>query len=85
MDHIENLKNGTKYAPKNRGKELTATKINYDSGEVKKISLLNVNIVKDLKTSQFLLSKVLLIANDEFVFEVYKKKKEDVLIKVKLD
>ncbi len=87
MDEIGNLdidllKEPSRYVA--GGGFLTAYKIHYNSGDAKKISLLDTRKVKGVKTSQFALSRVSSNTNDEFILEVYKKKKEDILIKVEL-
>ena len=67
-----------------KGGFLTAYKVGYNTGDVIRISLLDSRNIKEMKMYQFSLSRVSSVTPDEFVFEVYKKKKEDVLIKVEL-
>ena len=66
------------------------TSIAYDSQknklcDIKKISLLDTRDVKGMKIYQFSTERISSNSNDEFIFEVYKKQKEDMLIKVKLN
>ena len=88
MDNIKNLALGTIEEPENhrdgKGGFLTAYKVDYATGESKRISLLDSRNIKEMKMYQFTLSRISSVAPDEFVFEVYKRKKEDVLIKVEL-
>jgi len=68
-----------------KGGYLTAVKINDETGATTKGSILDTREVKeDLKVYQFNTDRIVHTAEDEFVVEVYKKKKEDVLIKVKI-
>jgi len=67
------------------GGYLTAYKVNDATGNVSKGSILDTRKVKaKLAVHQFSNNRVVKTAEDEFVVEVYKKKKEDVLIKVKI-
>jgi hypothetical protein len=88
MDNIKNLMLGDIEEPEShrdgKGGFLTAYKVDYLSGDVKRISLLDSRNIKEMKMYQFTLSRISSVVLDEFVFEVYKKKKEDVLIKVEL-
>ena len=66
-----------------KGGFLTAYKVNNKTGETTKISLLDTRDVKGMEVYQFMTSRIVPLAlGHEFVFEVYKKKKEDILIKV---
>ena len=84
IDNVENLELDLIDVPHRAGRHLTAYKIGYDTGETTRISLFDFRVVKDLKIYQFALSRIASTVDDEFVFEVYKKKKEDILIKVEL-
>jgi len=67
------------------GGYLTAYKVNDATGDVSKGSILDTRKVKGrLAVHQFSNNRVVKTAEDEFIVEVYKKKKEDVLIKVKI-
>ncbi|MEP0263299.1 hypothetical protein [Dokdonia sp.] len=68
-----------------KGGFLTAVKINDDTGVTTKGSILDTREVKeDLEVYQFNTDRIVQTAENEFVVEVYKKKKEDVMIKVKI-
>lgn len=66
------------------GGYLTAVKIDDINGETKKGSILNAREVEDFELHQFSTDRVIKTSNTNFVFEAYKKKKEDVMIKVTL-
>jgi len=69
-----------------KGGYLTAYKINDTTGHISKGSILDTRNVKDkLAVYQFSNNRLVKIAEDEFIVEVYKKKKEDVLIKIKIE
>lgn len=66
------------------GGYLTAYKVNDSTGDVKKISILNVRDVPQVSSKQlyqFSVNRILNLSDNEFVVEFYKKKKEDVLVK----
>jgi len=88
MDNVKNLTLTSTDVPEyhvdGAGGFLTAYKVNYTNGDVKKTSILNSVDVKGMKIHQFSTDRISSNVNDEFIFEVYKKQKEDILIKVKL-
>jgi hypothetical protein len=61
---------------------LTAYKINDTNGEVSKHSIFDTKDVKGMPVYQFNTGRILPISSNEFIIEVYKKSKEDVLIKI---
>ena len=63
---------------------LTAYKIHNITGEVKKEYILDTRDVKGIELYQFTTRRILPVSSTEFVLESYKKKKEDVMIKVGL-
>ena len=67
-----------------QGGFLTAYKIDDVTGETKKMSILDTRNVKGTEVFQFMPSRIVATGKREFVFEVYKKKKEDILVKVVL-
>lgn len=68
-----------------QGGYLTAYKLSDDSGEVSKSNIFDTrNLTDKIAAHQFDTDRIIKIAEDEFLVEVYKKKKEDVLIKVKI-
>jgi len=64
---------------------LTVYSIDYDSGEENKTFLLDSRNVNGMPIYQYATSRISSNNLDEFIFEVYKKEKEDVLIKITLD
>jgi len=89
MDNIKNLDlsptDVAEYHVDGAGGFLTTYKVNMINGDIKKISLLDSRDVKGMKIYQFSTERISSNSNDEFIFEVYKKQKEDMLIKVKLN
>ncbi len=63
---------------------LTAYKVSDKSGSVDKVSITSTRDVLGLPVYQFQTSRILPIDKNSFVVEVYKKKKQDVLIRVDL-
>jgi len=64
---------------------LTAYKVDAETGYVTKSYLLNSREVNDISIYQFNTNRISEISGNEFIFEVYKKQKEDVLIKVEFE
>jgi len=91
LDNIKNLELDENERPKlhrdGAGGYLTAYKVT-DDGTVSKFSVLNVDAVPELKKGavyQFTVKRILNLSDNEFVVEFYKKNKEDVLIKFKIN
>ena len=63
---------------------LTMYSVNDQSGSVKKNSILNTLNVKGVKLFQLDPDRIQKTSPNSFVFEAYKKKKEDILIKVEI-
>ncbi|MES2734121.1 MAG: hypothetical protein V4714_20405 [Bacteroidota bacterium] len=63
---------------------LTAYAVNNSRGEIIKTSILNTRDVEGIVVAQFWPNKIVPVAASTFVFEAYKKNKEDILIKVTL-
>jgi hypothetical protein len=63
---------------------LTAYKIDDITGQTKKEYILDTRDVRGIELYQFRTSRIIPVSSNEFVFESYKKKKEDVMIKVGL-
>lgn len=87
LDNFKNLELALDKVPEEhldgRGGFLTAYKVDDTDGETSKISLLDTRDVKGMEVYQFMTSRIVqLNLKNEFVVEVYKKKKEDVLLKV---
>ncbi|SKC72765.1 hypothetical protein [Ohtaekwangia koreensis] len=64
---------------------LTAYKINDASGAVEKVSLLNTRDVNGIEVFQFAPHRIMATDVNTLVFEAYKKKKEDILVKIVLE
>lgn len=67
-----------------QGGYLTAVKISDADGTLKKGSILNSRDVEDFKIYQFATKRIVKTSEDSFLLEVYKKQKEDIMIKVVL-
>jgi hypothetical protein len=67
-----------------QGGFLTAYRVDSKSGSVSKVYVLNTRDIDGIEAFQFMPSRIVATAAKEFVFEVYKKKKEDILVKVKM-
>ena len=67
------------------GGYLTAVKVSDSDGSLSKSSILNGREIEDFQMHQFAVSRVFQTSQNSFMFEVYKKKKEDVMIKVTLN
>jgi hypothetical protein len=63
---------------------LTSYNLDSKTGTVKKVTLLDTRNVNGMEVFQFNSDRIVGTAKNTFVCEVYKKKKEDVLIKVEL-
>jgi hypothetical protein len=59
-----------------------AYKISELTGEIKKIPVLKTSSIKGMTLKQFYTDRLIILDNNEIILEAYKKKKEDVLIKV---
>lgn len=89
LDNIKNLKLETNHAPyehrNGAGGFLTAYEVSHEEGTVSKVSILDTKKVNGKKIYQFAVNRVFNTGPGEFVFEAYKKKKQDILIKVDLN
>jgi len=89
LDNIKNIKLPLDKAPayhtNKMGGYLTACKINDNTGDVSKGAIFDSRRLKGgLAAFQFETDRIMQTKNNEFVIEVYKKKKQDILIKVKI-
>lgn len=67
------------------GGYLTSVKINNKTGEIKKESILDLRkIKKGIVAYQFKTDRIVKIKDNEFFVEFYKKKKEDVFLKIEI-
>jgi len=89
LDNVKNAKLPMDKVPAlhsdKMGGYLTACKINNVTGDVSKGSIFNSRRLKGgMAAHQFDTYRIVQTNDDEFVVEVYKKKKQDILIKVKI-
>jgi hypothetical protein len=61
---------------------LTAYKVNDSDGQTERISILDIKDVKGMELYQFAMGRILPINTNTFIFEAYKKQKEDVMVRV---
>ena len=89
LDNEKNLDLPLDEVPANhsdgKGGFLTSYKIKDTTGEVRKTSILDTRNVKGMEVYQFLTSRIVPLKANEFAFEVYKKRKEDIFVKVVLN
>lgn len=88
LDHEDNLLlpiNKTPVFHKDgAGGFLTSYKVDYATGQVSKVSIFNTRDVKGTEVFQFQTGRIFSIDDNEFIVELYKKNKEDVMIRVEL-
>jgi hypothetical protein len=89
LDNVKNMsltpdKPPAKHAD-GAGGFFTAYKIDDATGEVTRHSIFDMRDVKGMKLYQFMTSRIQETGRNEFVVEAYKKKKEDVLIRVHIN
>jgi hypothetical protein len=87
LDNIKNLNLGLNETPEKhvdgRGGYLTAYKVDVSTGDVEKSSIFNTAEVNNMSLHQFQVDRVVKIGDKEFAVEFYKKRNEDVMVKVK--
>lgn len=90
MDNVKNIGLSVDKTPHRhddgKGGYLTAYKINNETVDVLKSSILNTEKLEgnNMSLYEFTKQRVIQISEDEFIVEFHKKKKQDVLIKVKI-
>lgn len=67
------------------GGYFTSYKINDTDGSYVNSSVFNVRDIEEMTIYQFATSRIVKVSEDDFALEVYKKKKEDVMIKVHIN
>lgn len=86
LDNVNNLdltlNERPKYHQDQAGGFLTAYVVNDESGEITKESLFDMRDVKGIEVYQFQVNRIVQVSPTEFLVEVYKKKKEDIMIKI---
>jgi hypothetical protein len=89
LDNVKNIDLPLDKEPKQhsdgQGGYLTSVKIADLDGVSNKGSILNAREVEDFQIYQFATNRVFKTSENSFMLEVYKKKKEDVMIKVSLN
>ena len=89
LDNVKNMELPLDKAPAvhrdGRGGFLTAYKLDDDAGKVRKVSIFDTKDVKGYKVYQFSPNRILPVSEDEFLVEFYKKGKQDIMVKVKVD
>lgn len=68
-----------------QGGYLTAVKISDSDGVNSKASILNGRDIEDFQMHQFSVNRVFKTSENSFMLEVYKKKKEDIMIRVEMN
>lgn len=68
-----------------KGGYLTSVKITDADGTLTKGSILNAKEVDDFKIYQFSTTRIVKTSENSFMFEAYKKAKEDIMIRVNLN
>ena len=88
LDNVKNKDLGLDQRPKGhsdgQGGFFTAYKLDDETGDISKVNLFDVRDVKGMEVYQFQINRIVQTSETEFVVEVYKKKKEDVMIKVRV-
>lgn len=88
FDNVKNFELQLDKEPKQhsdgQGGYLTSVKISDADGTLKKGSILNSRDVEDFKIYQFATKRIVKTSESSFLLEVYKKQKEDIMIKVEL-
>ena len=89
LDNVKNIELSMDQYPKRHqdgaGGYLTGFKIDTETGETEKVSLFDTRDAKGVELFQFNTGRIIKLDNNSFALECYKKKKEDVMIKVTLN
>ncbi|PJC61316.1 MAG: hypothetical protein CO022_10495 [Flavobacteriales bacterium CG_4_9_14_0_2_um_filter_32_27] len=88
LDNINNLNLPLNKYPathaSGQGGFLTAYKINDASGDVSKLSLFDLKDVKGIPVYQFTIGRIMQPNDKEIILELYKKQKQDILLRINL-
>lgn len=88
LDHEENLNLPEIEAPTvhvdGKGGYMTAARVDMQSGKITKTHLFNMREVNGVEVFQFSTNRIVEIDDDDIAVELYKKKKEDVWVRVRL-
>jgi len=89
MDNVKNMDIEVNELPAKHGDGqggyLTGFKVDNETGELTKLSIFNTADVNDMRLYQFNTGRIVVLSDNEFAVEFYKKKKEDVMVKVTLN
>lgn len=89
LDNLKNYKLALDRAPEryfnDKDGYFTAYKINDLDGKMTNNPVFNMKDVEEMKMHQFATSRIFVTGEDQFTIEVYKKKKEDIMIKVMVE
>jgi hypothetical protein len=89
LDNVKNIDLSSEKEPAKhtdgQGGYLTSVKISDTDGALTKGSILNARDVEDVQIYQFATNRIVKTSENSFLLEVYKKKKEDIMIKVNLN
>lgn len=88
LDNVKNLELDENKVParheQGKGGFLTAYQINKESGNVKKLSILDLRDTQGYELFQFSPKRIVELGNNEFGVEFYIKKKQDMMIRIKI-
>ncbi len=88
LDNVKNIALDENKVParheQGKGGFLTAYQINKESGSVKKLSILDTRDAQGYELFQFSPKRIVELGNDEFALETYIKKKQDIMIRIKI-
>ena len=88
LDNVKNMDLALTEVPAGhrdgRGGYLTGFKVDNATGDLEKVSIFDITDVNGIALHQFATSRIVQISDHEFALESYKKKKEDVMVKVTL-
>ncbi|MNU71990.1 hypothetical protein D3C71_614370 [compost metagenome] len=88
LDNIKNLElienKAPEYHTNGQGGFLTAYQVNKESGDVKKLSILDTRDAQGYNLYQFKPTRIVGLGNNEFALECYIKKKQDIMIRIKI-
>lgn len=84
VDNIKNLKLPADAKPHDATADLTIARVSDRDGSFSKEFILNTTEINGFKLHKFAMNRFLKISEEAFIFEAYKKDKEDIMIKVDL-
>ena len=86
LDNVKNMNLGLNEYParhmSGKGGYLTAYKLDDSTGDVSKLSLFDMKDVNGIAVYQFSTDRIIKASEEEVLLELYKKKKEDILIRI---